>query len=56
MNKKHFDNVEDIQIYIDDLRVVIYRTEKKAKDLQEKIRNLNEERAVLHNIYYYHFH
>jgi hypothetical protein len=41
------DNVEDIQIYIDDLRVVIYRTEKKAKDLQEKIRNLNEEREQI---------
>lgn len=37
------DNLIDIQTYIDDLGVVIYRTERKIKSLQEEYDRLNEQ-------------
>jgi hypothetical protein len=36
------DGIEDTQTYLDDLAVVIYRTDKKAKELEDEIANLKK--------------
>lgn len=41
------DNLIDIQTYIEDLGVVIYRTERKIKHLNEEIDKLKEQRGSI---------
>lgn len=41
------DNPTEIQTYIEDLGVVIYRTEKKIKNLKEEIDKLKEQREII---------
>lgn len=41
------DNLIDIQTYIEDLGVVIYRTERKIKHLKEEINKLKEQRGSI---------